>query len=208
MTLYSYIVKHDTGFAPNPFFGYCTLACCKPEIREAAQKNDWIVGLTPKADGSGIVYFMQVDEFMTFSEYWRDRRFREKRPQFGAGVDRKVGDNIYKPSKSGPFQQLSSTHSSPPLGRRESRAAMSKDLSRDRVLISQTFAYFGAQAIPLPKEFRSFIVGRGHRCHFPSALIENFVHEFVPKWKLGIHGKPRNLPRTDGPFKTAGGCEA
>ena len=24
MTLYSHVVTHDTGFAPNPFFGYCT----------------------------------------------------------------------------------------------------------------------------------------------------------------------------------------
>lgn len=27
---YSYVLEHDTGFAPNPFFGYLTLAACKP----------------------------------------------------------------------------------------------------------------------------------------------------------------------------------
>lgn len=51
MRLYSYVVKHDTGFAPNPFFGYCTVACCKSEIRLKAEKGHWIVGLTPKAKG-------------------------------------------------------------------------------------------------------------------------------------------------------------
>jgi Nucleotide modification associated domain 2 len=56
MTLYSYIVTHDTGFAPNPFFGFCTLACCKPGIRKHADKLDWIVGLTPKAQENKVVY--------------------------------------------------------------------------------------------------------------------------------------------------------
>ena len=38
MTLYSYTVAADTGFAPNPFHGFCTLACCKPGIRRTAQE--------------------------------------------------------------------------------------------------------------------------------------------------------------------------
>jgi len=81
MKLYSYIVKHDTGFSPNPFHGYCTLACCKPAIRRTAQKGDWVVGLTPKKDGNRIVYFMRVDENpLTFTQYWNDRRFKAKRP--------------------------------------------------------------------------------------------------------------------------------
>ena len=33
--LFSYVVATDSGFAPNPFFGLCTLACCKPAIRRA-----------------------------------------------------------------------------------------------------------------------------------------------------------------------------
>jgi hypothetical protein len=28
--LYTYIIRFDTGFAPNPFYGFCALACCKP----------------------------------------------------------------------------------------------------------------------------------------------------------------------------------
>ena len=28
--LYSYIVVHDAGLAPNPFYGWCTLAVCTP----------------------------------------------------------------------------------------------------------------------------------------------------------------------------------
>ena len=29
MSLFSYVVARDTGFAPNPSGGYCTLANCK-----------------------------------------------------------------------------------------------------------------------------------------------------------------------------------
>ena len=29
MRLFAYKMTHDTGFAPNPFWGYLTLATCK-----------------------------------------------------------------------------------------------------------------------------------------------------------------------------------
>jgi hypothetical protein len=33
---YIYALTHDTGFAPNPFYHTCTLACCKVKIRLGA----------------------------------------------------------------------------------------------------------------------------------------------------------------------------
>ncbi len=42
--IYSYVVRYDSGFAPNPFYGYCTLATCKPDIRRGAEVGDWVVG--------------------------------------------------------------------------------------------------------------------------------------------------------------------
>jgi len=47
--LYSYVVDHDLGFAPNPFGGCCTLAKCKygskrRNIVEMAETGDWIAG--------------------------------------------------------------------------------------------------------------------------------------------------------------------
>lgn len=35
MKIYTYIMTDDYSFAPNPYFGLCTLACCKPKIRKA-----------------------------------------------------------------------------------------------------------------------------------------------------------------------------
>ena len=34
MIVYEYVMTSDSGFAPNPFHGACTLACCKPKIRK------------------------------------------------------------------------------------------------------------------------------------------------------------------------------
>lgn len=53
--IYSYIVAEDNGFAPNPFGKACTLACCKPDIRQHAKTDDWILGFTPKPDDGRLV---------------------------------------------------------------------------------------------------------------------------------------------------------
>lgn len=102
MKLYSYIVRHDTGFAPNPFYGYCTLACCKPIIRRTAEKGDWVVGLTPKSAGNEIAYFMRVDDVVqSFSDYWSDPRFGVKKPSQTGELRKRCGDNIYEPRARG-----------------------------------------------------------------------------------------------------------
>lgn len=38
MKIFTYIMTDDRGFAPNPYFGLCTLACCKPKIRREVAK--------------------------------------------------------------------------------------------------------------------------------------------------------------------------
>jgi hypothetical protein len=44
MTLFSYVVRWDHGFAPNPFHGACTLATCKAEIRKKAKVARLAIG--------------------------------------------------------------------------------------------------------------------------------------------------------------------
>src|SRR5215472_8962351 len=73
-TLFSYCIPFDNGAAPNPFWGLCTLAVCKPSIRRSAKVGDWIVGTgsvnSPIGDISGkVVYAMLVTEKMTMKEY-------------------------------------------------------------------------------------------------------------------------------------------
>src|SRR5712692_3346145 len=62
MKLSAYIVRVDSGFAPNPFGHHCTLACCKPTIRRKAEPGDIIVGTGSARYGltGCVVYAMRV----------------------------------------------------------------------------------------------------------------------------------------------------
>jgi hypothetical protein len=191
MKAYSYIVTYDTGFSPNPFHGYCTLACCKPAIRRTAKKGDWVIGLSPKDDGNRIVYLMRIDETpRTYAEYWRDKRFVAKRPRFDDGVVAKCGDNIYEPQGPG-YRQLKSMHSKNELENLENKA---HDLRGKYVLISETFAYFGSEPLELPLELAAMAPGRGHRPRFSDVVKTAFlgftecVRGSCPTWALAGSG--------------------
>lgn len=206
-TLYSYVVRHDTGFAPNPFFGYCTLACCKPVIRRIANVGDWVVGLTPRADRNRVAYFMQVDEIIpSFDLYWHDRRFAQKIPRYNASVMLKCGDNIYEPQSNGEYRQLRSTHSHHQTDV-EDHEQKAIDLRGKRILISETFAYFGAITPELPASLKALIVGRGHRCCFSGEVKTKFLH-FVKSIGLGgVRAVPRQWPNGDDSWaKVCIGC--
>lgn len=81
--LFSYVVDHDLGFAPNPYGGYCSLVHCKfggaggrRNIVEMASPGDWILGsggAGPESAGvNRIVYLMRVDEKLSFSRFLAD----------------------------------------------------------------------------------------------------------------------------------------
>lgn len=203
MKLYSYIVKHDTGFSPNPFHGYCTLACCKPSIRCTAKMGDWVVGLTPKRDGNRIVYLMRVDESpKTYAEYWCDKRFIVKRPRYDDGVLAKCGDNIYEPQDSG-YRQLRSMHSDEESENPENKA---HDLGGKYVLVSETFAYFGSEPQALPPELTVLVPGRGHRSRFSDEVKAAFL-VFTRTVKFGVHAQPRHWKEGDMSWKAVDcGC--
>jgi hypothetical protein len=80
--LFSYVVQHDHGYAPNPKGGCCTLAKCKfgsiakRNIVEMAEKDDWIVGtggadLTKSAGPGKLIYAMRVDRKIPLGEFRR-----------------------------------------------------------------------------------------------------------------------------------------
>ena len=113
--LHSYVVRYDSGFAPNPFYGFCTLATCKPDIRKAAAIGDWIIG-SGSADkklkrGGFLVYAMRVTETPSFAQYWQDPRFQKKKPDLSRSRMRECGDNIYYKAADGIWGQLNSFHS-------------------------------------------------------------------------------------------------
>ena len=193
---FSYIVKNDGGFAPNPFHGVCTLACCKPKIRERAAVGDIIIGLSRRSER--IVYAMRVARVLGFDAYWRDERYRAKRPAWdsSSAIDR-AGDNIYEPVAAG-FRQHPSHHSHP--DGREWPRRKRKDLGGVNVLVAERFTYFGSEGPPLPPQLGFIRIGRGHRSRFDEqqlAVIDTWL-EGLP---LGVHGRPADWP-ADAPSRT------
>lgn len=198
MRLFSYIVTHDTGFSPNPFWGYCTLACCKPAIRRTAQIGDWVVGLSPKATGNRIVFAMEVDEILDYASYFRDRRFENKIPDYSRGeVVWKAGDNIYKPLTNNAFQQLQSMHSD---GVNENPETKAHDLGGVNVLIAKNFYYFGGSGPKLPPHLDELKVGRGHKCRFSEKTIADFL-EYISSFTHGVNAPPTKWPIGDNSWR-------
>lgn len=191
MRLFSYIVRWDYGFAPNPFFGTCTIATCKPKLRRTAKVGDWIVGVGSKTQNrhGHIVYVMQVAEEMTFNEYWADERFARKKSNLAGSLKQAFGDNIYFHDRNGQWHQSNSRHS------REDgsldRDHVEHDTDTDKVLISGTYAYWGGCGPELPSIFRNWNghdignPGRSHKCRFPRELVNAFVEWFIG---LDVHG--------------------
>ncbi len=169
-TLFSYVVDHDTGFAPNPYHGYCTLAQCKfskngrrRNIIELAKKGDWIVGTggrSKRSAGHGrIVYAMKVTNVLTLKEYFKDRRFVEKK----RSKQNPSGDNLQECTND----------------------------NRRSVLISSRFWYFGMRAKRIPKGLIGSLEkrGPGFRRQFPPEFVRLF-DRWIGKFRRGKSGEP------------------
>lgn len=195
MRLFTYVVARDYGFAPNPFGGSCTLATCKPDIRRTAAIGDWVAGIASKEDKAtpSLAYVMRVDEALTYEAYWHDPRFMHKKPDFRASVRHVYGDNIYSKDDDGLWRQADSHHSLEQgvlnLGN------VRNDTKADRVLIGWRFAYWGANAIPIPTEFcgmrgETILLGIGFRSHFSDDFVQSFVQWFESLQEQGCAGEP------------------
>jgi hypothetical protein len=141
--IYSYVVEHDNGYAPNPYFGFCTLCRCKfrefaagrRNIVELAEKGDWVIGTggaSERGAGHGkLVYAMRVDETPTREEYFADSRFEEKKPvKISTDYKHTRGDN--------------------------KRPLNDFEENDQFALVSWLFYYFGARAIHIPERFKHF----------------------------------------------------
>ncbi|MDQ6761548.1 MAG: hypothetical protein M3015_02845, partial [Bacteroidota bacterium] len=161
MRLFSYIVAHDYGLAPNPYWGKLTLTVCKPAIRRTAEKGDWIIGTGSKnvidqnrnkKDHSGrLVFAMRVDKVVTMEEYdeyckTTKSEMKYKLPHnnlFNTDWRHKVGDDIYDYSncvnKIPGLRKVIHEEEDKPT-----------DLSGLNALISKHFYYFGNSTKEIP----------------------------------------------------------
>ena len=198
--LYSYIVARDYGFAPNPFYGFCTLATCKPKIRKAAQVGDWVVGTGSKTKGRNgrIVYAMRVTETMTFDEYWRDFRFYDKRPGLYSSRKKAYGDNIYHRENAGSdWGQLDSHHSFAYGGLNIKNK--DNDTKANRVLISNDFVYWGGDGPRIPSSIKGNIchTTQNHKSNFQEHIVREFINWIDSLDDTGYCGVPLEWTKGD-----------
>lgn len=192
--LYSYVVRYDIGFAPNPFYGWCTLATCKQDIRRKAAGGDWIVGTGSKGHGAEgrLVYAMRVDEILTFDAYWDDPRFARKRPDRHGNVKRAYGDNIYHRDSSGQWIQEDSRHSLSDGS--SNQGHIDKDTGTNAVLASRHYTYWGACGPDIPQRLRDGELDlvhavQSHRCRFPDDMRDEAI-AWLESLESGVHADP------------------
>ena len=194
MSLYTYVVRHDLGFAPNPYHGFCTLAICMTKVRKGAMEGDWVLGTGSARKGirrgEYAVYAMRVTEILSFDQYWNDKRFRKKRPDIDGSDKEACGDNFYfRDQKSGKWRQIPAYHLN----------QMEKDTAVNRVLISNDFIYWGRSGPRVPEFCGVDIVHKksGHsNKRFSPKVVKAFVHwiqAIQNSGDTGLRGKPLEL---------------
>lgn len=194
MAFYSYKLTRDYGFAPNPFFGFCTLACCKPHIRAKAEVGDWIIG-TGSIENQllyNLIFVMKVSEKMSFEDYSNDERFVRKKPIVNGSLKQIHGDNIYY-KENHQWCQRDSHHSFHDGGLNE--ANLKQDLSGIYVLISDSFIYLGNNHMKVPEKYLDLCPNSKQRNYITikdTDLAEEFLEMIAKIYQFGVQGEPLN----------------
>lgn len=162
--LFIYVIARDFGFAPNPFHGICTLATCKPNIRNSANIGDWIMGVGGNELAQvkdKCIFLMKVTEKISFQDYWDDAQYTLKKSIRNGSDVRMLGDNIYHKCENSEWIQEDSHHSN--ADGSINYTNLKTDTRSDRVLISRNFLYFGSQAQEVDLNSINYKRGIGHR---------------------------------------------
>lgn len=204
MRLHSYVVARDYGFAPNPFFGICTLATCKPRVRSVAEIGDWVVGTGSKKRRREkyLVYVMRITGAMTFEEYWNDAQYQLKKPNLRGSKKQAFGDNIYSRAANGRNWYQADSHHTLEDGS-PNQLNITTDTSANRVLVSNDFIYWGGSGPQVPARFLNYgpnhislFVVRNHKNKFPQAFVEQFVAWIRSRGEAGFVSEPLDWCRT------------
>lgn len=192
--IFRYVVRYDSGVAPRPFDGYCSLAICKPKIRANAVVGDWIIGFRTRSPGD-VIYAMQVEEVLSFADYWADKRFWNRRP--GATS---TPDNIYRAGRDGVLVQVPNhVHDA---------KSVATDLGGKNVLLSRRYWYFGNNSPMIPTDLVHLVhTGIGHAVN-KGRRRDDLDHlvKWLRAWPLGLHGTPVNPTLVNMKMKTHRSC--
>ena len=203
MATMGYKLTHDSGFAPNPFHGFLTLATCKPTIRRCRRSGDWVVGFVSNALANSaarngvrlkpgaLVYLMEITENpIRLEDYFEEQRFAPKKPNLrSARPEVRCGDNIYYRLNGGTGQLENDDH-----GETEKNT----DLSGMNVLVSKRFYYFGRNAFMPLEGWNAFLgapLSMGRTFYCPDSLVPRLLAHFErEKIGEGLHGTPSLWP--------------
>ncbi len=188
MKLCSYVVKYDTGLAPNPFHGWCTSAVCTPSHMNASlQEGDWLIGHSPRDEGNQLIYAMRLTEkSLTMEEYFDDPRFEAKKPDLHGDAAQQCGDNLYYRDDNGQWVRLPSRfHNKSENFIKD----VGTDLKGRPVFVSQDFYYFGKNRVDIYNDLRGVIKDKQGIKYTEGTLAEAFV-----TWLENNHKGHRNPP--------------
>lgn len=181
----------DTGFSPNPFYGYCTLAACTPNHMHALlETGDYIAGFFTDGGVSYLVYWLRVDEVLDYNEYFHDGRFKRKKPNLNGTWISRCGDNIYCRDKSGIWIQKDTKH-------HKEKDLVEKDTRYAVKYIGRTFSYFGERAYSksnlIPGKC-SDALKKGKGIKYTREMDTYFTEylSWLNSKPLGRHGTPRD----------------
>lgn len=204
--LFCYKQTHDTGFAPNPFHGRCTLTTCKAGMRRSKRVGDWVAGFTSERVTKGrdaigqerLIYLMRVAEVLPMECYFTDPRFAVKKSSHpdnaAAPCISSIGDNIYELRDEAWIQHPNRSHD---------EGDKATDLSGKNALIAEEFYYFGVEALVIPGEIRPSIpvyqANHGWRTKDLS-IVQAFL-DYVRTRGRGIHARPHTWKTGDESWK-------
>ena len=204
--LFTYTIPIDDGAAPNPFHGMCSLAICKPGIRRAAKKGDWVAGLGSKNAKSGdlsqrLVYAMRVEEVLSLEDYDKQAptEWLHRIPDVkSADLSKRLGDCIYYDFSKGEPMQRRSVHGP---------ENVKLDLSGKNALLSHHYYYFGSSAIRIPDDLLPICQqNQGFKSNYNAPYFDRFV-----TWlhglnlTIGQHGWPDHIVDWAA-ISSCGGC--
>lgn len=150
-----YVMQYDTGLAPNPFHGVCTLAVCTPNHQRAnLGEGDYIIGvagdrLRQKLGSSNqnfLIFAMKIDNRIELNKYYNLPEYRLKIPRRNGTKVEMCGDNFYKLSNNNSLVHTgeSTEHNW--------ESVIAQDTNGNRVFYGRKFFYFGSNAQVFPND--------------------------------------------------------
>jgi hypothetical protein len=163
-------------------------------MRARLDADDYIVGCFRAGRPARAVCAMKVDEVLALDDYYRDARFRRKRPS----ARNPEGDNVYFKDDDGKYRQ------DPKARHHRDAEHQRQDVRGDRVFIGEDFVYFGRDAVVLPVRFVPYLPATQGIKYVPEGEHQQLFAEFL-KWRATLGSGLRGSPR-DAQLRGARGC--